>query len=103
MRPPSPRRPGGSRPRDERPSDTGKAGSAFDEIIAPTPEPEEVGEAEKTTRRPVSLVERRRARCRLPMLRPCWEARKRRTWAIACASVIVRVVCSLRVVLRSHS
>ena len=62
MRPPSPRRPGGSRPRDERPSDTGKAGSAFDEIIAPTPEPEEVGEAEKTTRRPVSLVERRRAR-----------------------------------------
>ena len=60
MRPPSPRRPGGSRPRDERPSDTGKAGSAFDEIIAPTPETEEVGEAEKTTRRPVSLVERRR-------------------------------------------
>ena len=59
MRPPSPRRPGGSRPRDERPSDAGEAGSAFDEIIAPTHEAEE---AEEPKRRPVSLVERRRAR-----------------------------------------
>ena len=57
MRPPSPRRPGGSRPRDERPSDAGEAGSAFDEIIAPTHEAEET---EQPKRRPVSLVERRR-------------------------------------------
>ena len=59
MRPPSPRRPGGSHPRDERPSDTGEVGPAFDEIIAPTHEAEE---AEEPKRRPVSLVERRRAR-----------------------------------------
>ena len=99
MRPPSPRRPGGSRPRDERPSDTGEAGSPFGEIIASTPEPEEVGEAEKTTRRPVSLVERRRARSVVDRPLPVADAA---SVLGAEEAVIVRVVCSLRVVLRSH-
>ena len=62
MRPPSPRRPGGSCSHDERPSDAGGAGSAFDEIIAPTPEAAEAERTEEPKRRPVSLVERRRAR-----------------------------------------
>ena len=65
MRPPSPRRPGGARSREERSPRAGRVGSSrassFDEIIAPTPEDEGTSEAEAAKRRPMSLVERRHA------------------------------------------
>lgn len=59
MRPPSPRRPGGSRPHEERQSRTDGAGPSFDEIITAVPEGEEVQDAQEPRPRSVSLVERR--------------------------------------------
>lgn len=59
MRPPSPRRPGGSRPHEERPSRTDGAGPSFDEIITAVPEGEEVQDGQEPRPRSVSAVERR--------------------------------------------
>lgn len=58
MRPSSPRRPGGARSNEERPSHVEETASSFDEIVSPS-EGEVVQEPK---RRPASLTERRRAR-----------------------------------------
>ena len=78
MRPPSPRRPGGRRPREERsPRAEGAASStahSFDEIIAAVPEDEVTSGTEESKRRPVSLVERRRARSTVDRPQPVADA-----------------------------
>lgn len=58
MRPPSPRRPGGARSHEERPSHVEETASSFDEIVSPS----EDEAAQEPKRRPASLTERRRAR-----------------------------------------
>lgn len=78
MRPPSPRRPGGHRPREERsPRAEGAASStvrSFDEIIAAAPEDEVTSDSEESKRRAVSLVERRRARSAVDRPQPVADA-----------------------------
>ena len=58
MRPPSPRRPGGARSREEEPSRVEGTASSFDEIVSPSAD----GEAQEPKRRSSSLTQRRRAR-----------------------------------------
>ena len=70
MRPPSPRRPGGARSNEERPSHVEETASSFDEIVSPSED--EVPQEPK--RRPASLTERRRARGTVDRLMPVADA-----------------------------
>ena len=70
MRPPSPRRPGGARSNEKRPSHVEETASSFDEIVSPSED--EV--AQEPKRRPASLTERRRERGTVDRLMPVADA-----------------------------